>query len=413
MTRAQAELTGRCAEHLGALAGVPAPLAYVDLDALERNARAMLQQAGTQPVRVASKSLRCTALIHHALGLSPRFQGVMAFTVREALHLADQGINDILIAYPSVDTEALAQLAERAREQPTQVIRPIVDALEQVALVSQAAQAAGVELAVCVDIDAGFQPLGERGPTLGPKRSSLRTPEQVVQLVRQISDLAGVRVDALMAYDGQIAGIGDQPPGKRLMGQAIGLMQRRSLAELKDRVPRVVAAVRRELESRGGALTLVNVGGTGSLSRMNGVAGATELAAGSGFYAPTLFDTYSRLSLTPAAFFVLPVVRLPVPGKVATVLGGGYPASGAAGPDRSPTPVHPPGLTLDANEGAGEVQTPLLGAGTERLAIGDRVVFRHTKAGELCERFDRLHLLRAGAIVDVVPTYRGEGLTFL
>jgi D-serine deaminase-like pyridoxal phosphate-dependent protein len=63
-------------------------------------------------------------------------------------------------------------------------------------------------------------------------------------------------------------------------------------------------------------------------------------------------------------------------------------------------------------EGAGEVQTPLEGNGTHDLALGDRVWFRHAKAGELCERFDALHLLRDGELVETVPTYRGEGRNF-
>jgi D-serine deaminase-like pyridoxal phosphate-dependent protein len=41
------------------------------------------------------------------------------------------------------------------------------------------------------------------------------------------------------------------------------------------------------------------------------------------------------------------------------------------------------------------------------------VYFRHAKAGELCERFDRLYLVDGDQIVDEVPTYRGEGQTFL
>jgi D-serine deaminase-like pyridoxal phosphate-dependent protein len=41
------------------------------------------------------------------------------------------------------------------------------------------------------------------------------------------------------------------------------------------------------------------------------------------------------------------------------------------------------------------------------------VYLRHTKAGELCERFDRLHLIAGDEVVEVVPTYRGEGQTFL
>jgi D-serine deaminase-like pyridoxal phosphate-dependent protein len=41
------------------------------------------------------------------------------------------------------------------------------------------------------------------------------------------------------------------------------------------------------------------------------------------------------------------------------------------------------------------------------------VYLRHAKAGELCERFDSLHLVQGGRIVEEVPTYRGEGRCFL
>jgi D-serine deaminase-like pyridoxal phosphate-dependent protein len=105
-------------------------------------------------------------------------------------------------------------------------------------------------------------------------------------------------------------------------------------------------------------------------------------------------------------------VRRPAAG-VATALGGGYLASGPGDRVRLPVPWLPAGLELDAEEGAGEVQTPLLGSAAGSLSIGDRVYFRHVKAGELCERFASLHLVEGGEIVDEVPTYRGEGQTFL
>jgi D-serine deaminase-like pyridoxal phosphate-dependent protein len=98
---------------------------------------------------------------------------------------------------------------------------------------------------------------------------------------------------------------------------------------------------------------------------------------------------------------------------VVTALGGGYLSSGAPGEARMPVPWLPEGLSLDPEEGAGEVQTPLLGEAADRLKLGDNVYMRHSKAGELCERFDSLLLVEGGAIVDEVPTYRGEGLTFL
>ena len=138
----------------------------------------------------------------------------------------------------------------------------------------------------------------------------------------------------------------------------------------------------------------------------------TEVAAGSGLYAPALFDGYDAFRARPAAFFGLDVTRRPAPGVV-TVIGGGWVASGPAGRDRLPVPALPVGLRLLGAEGAGEVQTPLTGAPARRLAVGDRVWFRHAKAGELCEHVDVLHLVQGDAVVETVPTYRGEGMTSL
>ena len=211
-----------------------------------------------------------------------------------------------------------------------------------------------------------------------------------------------------MAYEGQIAGVGDQPPGQRLRGAAIRFMQRRSAAELAERRAAIVAAVREFAE-----LEIVNGGGTGSLELTAAEDAVTEVTAGSGFYAPALFDHYSRFTLTPAAGFALPIVRKPAPRRGDRARRRLPRLRQRRRRRGCPPPGCPPGLQLDPEEGAGEVQTPLLGAAAAELAIGDRVYLRHAKAGELCERFDALHLVEGDEIVDVVPTYRGEGKTFL
>ena len=178
---------------------------------------------------------------------------------------------------------------------------------------------------------------------------------------------------------------------------------RRSERVIAERRAAVVAAV-----CEVAPLPIVNGGGTGSIHTTRREAVITEVTAGSGLYAPTLFDRYSSFGLTPAAMFAMPVVRKPS-GSTATLLGGGYHASGAAGRDRLPTPHLPRGLRVDPLEGAGEVQTPVLGSAAASLQIGANVYLRHAKAGELCERFNTLYLVRGGAIADEVPTYRGEG----
>jgi D-serine deaminase-like pyridoxal phosphate-dependent protein len=385
---------------------VEAPFAFVDLDAMWANAEAMLGRAGGKPIRVASKSIRCRPLLEEILRRDPGFAGLMTFTLPETLWLAEHGFDDLLLAYPTADMGALEDLALRSAADPERAPIVPVDCVEHLDAIQSVLGGDAPPVRVCIDIDAGWWWLGGR-VKVGPKRSPLRTPEQVVGLAREIERRPQIELDALLAYEGQIAGVPDQPPGSRLRGRLIRFMQRRSAKELAGRRAAIVAALGEFVE-----LEVVNGGGTGSLELTGAEDVVTELTAGSGFYAPTLFDYYSRFSLTPAAGFALPIVRKPSP-EVATALGGGYLASGPADAARLPSPWLPPGLELDPEEGAGEVQTPLLGAAAAGLAIGDRAYLRHAKAGELCERFDRLHLVEGDAIVDVVPTYRGEGKTFL
>jgi D-serine deaminase-like pyridoxal phosphate-dependent protein len=105
-------------------------------------------------------------------------------------------------------------------------------------------------------------------------------------------------------------------------------------------------------------------------------------------------------------------VRRPGPNLV-TCHGGGYIASGASGPDRLPVPALPPGLELLPMEGAGEVQTPLRVPRGVSLRLGDPVLFRHAKAGELAEHAAEYLLVRGDHLEDRAPTYRGLGHCFL
>ena len=165
------------------------------------------------------------------------------------------------------------------------------------------------------------------------------------------------------------------------------------------------------VQSEVGVLEIVNSGGTGSVEVSSADPVVTEVTAGSGLYVPTLFDKYRAFRPHPSLYFALSTVRRPAPG-IATLFGGGYIASGPAGGSRVPKPVWPPRLKLLRNEGAGEVQTPVTGKPAADLGIGDRVWFRHAKAGELCERFTEVHLVESDGSRAVVPTYRGEGQCF-
>jgi D-serine deaminase-like pyridoxal phosphate-dependent protein len=395
-----------------ATASLQAPFALVDLDAMWSNAGEMEARTHGKPIRLASKSLRCRALQQQVLERDG-FSGTLAFTLPEALWLLEQGFDDLLVAYPTADTEALATLA-RLSGQAAEAITVMVDGPEQLELIDRALEEAGGQatVRVCIDIDAGWRALGGR-VRVGARRSPIRTPEQAGALAAAILQRDGLRLVSVMAYEAQIAGVGDTPAGRPLRSRAIRAMQARSARELAPRRAAIVAAIEQALAHHGAPpLELVNGGGTGSLALTAAEPAVTEVSAGSGLYGPTLFDAYAAFRPRPAAMFALPVVRRPGPGVV-TALGGGYLASGPADAARLPAPHIPSGLRLDGQEGAGEVQTPLLGSGAQELRVGSRVYFRHAKAGELCERFASLHLIEGDQIVEEVPTYRGEGRCFL
>lgn len=367
-----------------------APVAALDLAACEHNLAEMRSRARGLPIRLASKSIRVRGLIDKVLA-EPGFCGVLAYSAAEARWLAGQGVEDVLVAYPTVDVATVSAVAADPvlRERVTFM----VDLPEHLQLLDAAA--GGSCLRVCLDVDCSL----ELGPVhLGVHRSSVHSAREAAEFARVAKRFDSVRLIGIMFYDAQIAGMQDSGP-------AIRLVKRKSAADLRMRRQEVRAAVEEHAD-----LELVNAGGTGSL-HADWDSSVTELAAGSGLFTPTLFDSYDDTDLWPAAFFGTPVVRKPRP-DVAVAFSGGYAASGVAGQSRTPRPVHPEGLELVRAEGAGEVQTPVRGRAARGLGVGDMVWFRHAKAGEMCERFNEIALVRDGAITDRMPTYRGEGQNF-
>ena len=386
-----------------ATAHLETPLAVVDLAAFDGNADALEARSGGKPIRVASKSVRCRELLRRVLA-RPGWHGVMAYTLPEAIWLVRTGVSDdVLVAYPTVHRLALAELTADPRL--AAAVTLMVDHPAHLDVVDQVSSPGNrPEVRVCLELDASWRPAGPLH--VGVRRSPVHSAAQAGALARRLASRPGFRLVGMMSYEAQIAGLGDAPTGQALRGRAIRVMQRRSWSELMDRRGAAVAAVREHAD-----LQFVNGGGTGSLAETAADPAVTEVAAGSGLYGPTLFDQYTNWRPTPAALFALSVVRRPAP-RIATVLGGGWIASGPPGAARQPTPYLPAGLRFRGDEGAGEVQTPLIGPAAASLRPGDRVWFRHAKAGELCEHVNEVHLVD-GDTAAPAPTYRGEGHAFL
>jgi D-serine deaminase-like pyridoxal phosphate-dependent protein len=322
----------------------------------------------------------------------------MTYTASETAFWAERGERDLLLAYPTLSPADAALLARANDAGATAAV--VVDCVEHLEPLAAAARAHATRIPVVLEVDMAFRPLGHL-VHIGVRRSPLRGVRDVVALARRAAATQGLTFHGVMAYEAQIAGVPDR-------GAAVRLMKRASSSD----VARARAEVKAALEQAGLPPAVFNGGGTGSLQACAREDSLTEVTAGSGFVDSHLFDAYRGLTLRPAAYFSLQVVRRPAEGLL-TCHGGGYVASGAAGRDRLPVPALPAGLSLLDLEGAGEVQTPLRTTGDTPLELGDPVFFRHAKAGELAEHFEGYILIRGERVEARAPTYRGLQKCFL
>ncbi len=398
-------LARRLSDAVATLDDPATPMVVVDLDAFDANADDLARRASGTPIRVASKSLRVPALLTRALA-HDGFSGVLAYNLREALWLVEHGVSgDVVVGYPTVDRGAVRRLL--ADGAALAAVTLMVDDPAHLDLLDEQRRgvAAAVPVRVAIDIDAGLR-LGRSH--VGPKRSPLHDPAEVLRFARHVVQRPGFALVGVMTYEGQVAGVPDDVPTQRARSMVVRRLKSASMTQLADRRGAIAKDLKELVE-----LDFWNGGGSGSVEATAADEAVTEVAAGSGLLVPTLFDHYQSFEPRPAAFFGLQVVRRPSDG-IATVAGGGFIASGPTGKDRAPTPWAPPGLHLTGLEGAGEVQTPLTGPGVPGLSIGDWVWFRHAKSGELAEHTNLVHLVSAGpgqpsAVVDSTPSYRGLG----
>jgi D-serine deaminase-like pyridoxal phosphate-dependent protein len=378
------------------------PAALVDLVAFDANVKKLLElvRSGGKRVRVATKSLRCPELVERILtAAGPQAGGLLTYTAAETEFWAERGVRDLVLAYPTARRAEVQLLVAANRRGAAAAM--VVDDIQQLELLAAAAAEAAVELPFLVELDVSYRPVSS--VHLGVRRSPLRTVQEVAALVERAKGLGHLRFRGVMAYEAQVAGVTDANPFTPWMNLPKRWMKLRSRSDIARRRAEVATALTPEV---------VSGGGTGSLAWSVAEPALTEVTFGSGFLGSHLFDYYRDVAVEPAAYFALEVARRPAPGMV-TCHGGGFVASGEAGPDRLPLPALPEGLQLLPLEGAGEVQTPLRVPSGVELSLGDPVFFRHAKAGELAEHFNEYLLVRGERVEARVPTYRGLGRCFL
>lgn len=376
------------------------PFAWVDLDELDRNITTLSLLAKDKKVRIATKSVRSLALMNYLQEHMPYFNGWMTFTAAETLYLAENGLDNFLIGYPILEEQsvrALCRWVEKGKK-----ITFMVDSIEQAGWLNAIVKSENVQVTVCIDINLSL-------PTpflyFGTRRSAIMNISDFNLFVEQLQAMTNIKIIGLMGYEAQIAGVGNKP-NNAVKGGVIRTLQKRSKKKIASFRKRAVYHLKQKIST----IEFVNGGGTGSLSFTATSEEVTEVTIGSGFYKPALFDFYKDSELRAAAGFALQVTRKPSTDTI-VCHGGGYLASGTIDEHRLPV-ILSPNLTYYSTEGAGEVQTPLK-IHQDSYDIGDTIYFRHAKAGELCERFNELHLMRKGKYKGSYKTYRGDGQCFL
>ncbi|MES1964450.1 alanine racemase [Psychrobacter sp. AH5] len=401
-----------------------APSAWLDMDALDHNIQRVNHKTQAVKLRLATKSIRSIEVLSYIKDSSPHYIGLMSYTAAESVYLLENGFDNILCAYPTLDSASVAKTFTHTAQGATMIW--MVDRPEHVELLDKVAQDNNASVDICLDINMSM-PL----PKLyfGTKRSALMSKKDVKALLKTIKQCANVKLTGVMGYEAQIAGLAEQVPGKALLSPAIRLLKNRSKKQLSQRRRSIVAW----LKKQGYELQLVNGGGSGSMDFTSSQPEITEISVGSAYFKPAYFDYMESMqAFKPAAGFVLPVTRQPECGVI-TCQGGGFIASGAAGADKVPVIHYPSYLSVLTDEGFGEVQTPMLIdkktlGQNKAITIGDYVWCRHAKAGELCEHFNELVVysssqkhsgpqtshqeLKANKAFDTMMTYRGAGQCF-
>jgi D-serine deaminase-like pyridoxal phosphate-dependent protein len=382
------------------------PCALIDLEAFDRNVEAVLAplKEGKKHLRIATKSLRCPALVERVIDHAGELAvGLMTYTAAETAFWAQRGQKDLLLAYPTVRPSDLSALvaAHRAGAAPAAVI----DCDDHLVALERAAAEAGIRQRFVVELDVAYRPWGTLH--VGTRRSPLHAPHEALALVRRSERYAHLAFHGVMAYEAQIAGLADSGPHVGWTAPVIRWIKKRSRPDVASARKRLVEALTAEDRSP----KVVNGGGSGDLTWAAHDPILTEVTAGSAFLGSHLLDSFRELHAEPAAFFAVQASRRPAAG-ILTCNGGGFVASGSAGADRLPLPALPDGLRLLPREGAGEVQTPVIGRPDLDFALGDPIFFRHAKAGELAEHVKEYLLVRGNRIEARVPTYRGLGECF-
>jgi D-serine deaminase-like pyridoxal phosphate-dependent protein len=219
------------------------PALIVDLDIMERNLRRVAEYSAQHGLRLRphTKTHKSTSLARQQLALGAA--GLTVAKVGEAEVMLGAQPADLLIAFPVIGEPKLRRLTELAR---VTRITVALDSLTAAQHLSQAAESAGVDVGLLVEIDVGLKRVGVK-------------PSDALEFARLVAALPHLRFLGITFYPGHIRDQNEQ-----------------KIAELS----RTIAGLRNEFARAGLEASIVSGGSTPLLYRSHEIEGLNEIRPG-------------------------------------------------------------------------------------------------------------------------------------
>ncbi len=312
------------------------PALLVDLPTMERNIATMAKRiiGGGVNWRPHTKGQKVPAIAH--LELAAGAIGVTCAKLGEAEVMAAAGIRDILIANQVVGQQKVARLVNLCKHADVIVA---VDSPENVAELSAAAAAKGVEQRVVIEVDVGM------------RRCGVASGEAVVELAKTIRRSPGLQFAGVMGWEAPCTRLTDPAEKRACVEEALGGLTRSADLCRQADIP----------------VEIVSCGGTGTYWVSATIPGVTELQAGGGIFHDVHYADHFGVDHEFAMTIMTTAISRPTPTRIVVDAGRKTMSAEAANP--RPLGVgEVESLSFSAEHGRIELAQP-----NTSLKVGDKV----------------------------------------
>jgi D-serine deaminase-like pyridoxal phosphate-dependent protein len=372
----------RLSEALGD-AEIHQPSLILDLDRLDENIAIIKSKlAPALRLRIVDKSLPSPPLLAR---IAEAFETNLFMTFHlpiSAAVLDEFRTADLLLGKPMPVGGLRRALLDRDPAETARIVW-LVDTDERLAAYGAVAEALGVDIRFCFEVDVGLH------------RGGYPNPDALTKALQTLAAHPRLHCQGVMAYEAHINHV-----PRWLGGPA------KALAKTRELFARFVDRLGAEQRS------ILNVGGSSTALLYDGAVGANEISLGSAFVLPSDFDVPSLAELKPAIFIATPILK--VVNAMAPGLDGSswilqklglFPKRGCFlyGGKWMGVPVYPPGMKPNAILGVSTNQQFMTLLDDAAVEPDDFAFLRPTQSEFVLQLFGPIAVFSQDRIVDRWP----------